>query len=134
MDSQTVVTKKTEEISAPNSAVTQQTVSTQVRPDQREFSIFKLSQVVWYILGLINIIIFLRFLFLLLAAGNAGFVRFIYDLSQIFVEPFLGIFPSARVETSYFEVASLVAIVVYTIFGFIINGFIELFSKRTEEM
>jgi hypothetical protein len=132
VDNQTTVTEKKTAYSTPETATTQQVVSTRVDGDPVEFSIVKTNQIIWYIIGLINVIIILRFILLLLGAGNSGFVSFIYSLSGIFVRPFFGIFGTTRLDKSIFEAASICAIFAYTVLGFVINGFIDLFSKKTQ--
>lgn len=132
MDTQTTVTKEETAFTTPTTDTVQQVTSTNVVGDKAEFSIFKTNQIIWYIIGVINILIFSRFLLLLLGAGSSGFVSFIYDISGIFVRPFFGIFGTTRIEKSVFEVASLCAIFAYTILGFLISQFITLFSKRTD--
>lgn len=74
------------------------------------------KRIVYYIGGVIIALIALRFLFLLLGANRgSGFVDFIYDLSGIFVAPFVGIFGEPTFGVSYVETSSIVAIVVYAL-------------------
>jgi hypothetical protein len=83
-------------------------------------------RVVYYIAGVIIALIALRFIFLLLGANRgSGFVDFIYNLSGIFVAPFVGIFGEPTFGVSYFETSSLVAIIVY---GLIAVGIGKLFT------
>lgn len=73
-------------------------------------------RVVYYIGGVIVALIALRFIFLLLGANrDSGFVDFIYNLSGIFVAPFVGIFGEPTFGVAYFETSSLVAIIVYAL-------------------
>jgi hypothetical protein len=83
-------------------------------------------RVVYYIGGVIIALIALRFIFLLLGANKgSGFVDFIYNVSGIFVAPFVGIFGEPTFGVSYFETSSLVAIIVY---GLITVGIGKLFT------
>ncbi len=87
--------------------------------------IYRGTQIVWYILSVIEVVIALRFILKLLAANpGAGFTDFIYDLSGFFVAPFLAVFQSARVEGSVFEWSSLLAMAVYWLIAW---GIIKLF-------
>lgn len=71
-------------------------------------------QVVWYILGVLEILLAFRFVLKLLAAnGDAGFTSFIYGITQPFLAPFVAVFRSPRVESSVFEWTTLLAMVVY---------------------
>lgn len=91
------------------------------------------QRIVWFIVGLISVIIALRFVLLLLGANqSAGFVEFIYGLSGIFVAPFIGIFGEPTYGTSVFEISSLLAIVVYLLIGWGLAKLFTLGSPRNE--
>ncbi len=88
------------------------------------------QRVVWYIVGFIIVLLVLRLVLQLLGAnaGN-GFVDFIYALSGVFAAPFFGMFsytPSYGV--SYFEVSTLVAILIYALVGW---GIAKLFTLNS---
>ena len=86
-------------------------------------------RVVYYIGGLIIALIGLRFIFLMLGANQgSGFVDFIYGVSAPFVAPFTGIFGEPTFGASYFESASLVAIIVYAL---VTIGIGKLFTLRS---
>jgi len=97
-----------------------------------DHTIAKSSQVFWYVAHLITILLGLRFIFLLLGANMTGIVRAIYDLSSIFVAPFRGIFPAARMGESFFDSAALLAIVMYYLLAFLITKAFTLFSHSTD--
>lgn len=85
-----------------------------------------LQRVVWFIAGLISVIIALRFVLLLLGANRgAGFTDFVYSLSAPFVAPFVGIFGEPAYGTSVFEVSSLLAIAIYLLVAW---GIAKLFT------
>lgn len=86
--------------------------------------LFRGTQIIWYILLIIEAILLLRFLFKLLAANpNAGFTDFVYAISAIFVAPFQAVFPNAAVQGSVFEWTTLLAMLIYY---FIALGLIKL--------
>ena len=75
------------------------------------------QRVIWYLAGVILVLLALRFVLLLLGANDTnGFVSFIYTVSGLFAAPFYGIF---SYEPSYgksvFEVSTLVAMAVYAL-------------------
>lgn len=77
-------------------------------------SLFKGTQIVWYILGLIEMLLLFRFVLKLLGANpDAGFTSFIYNVTYIFAAPFLNVFRLTYVEGSIFEWTSLLAMLVY---------------------
>ncbi|MES2623197.1 MAG: YggT family protein [Patescibacteria group bacterium] len=88
--------------------------------------LYRGTQIVWYILGIIEILLAFRFVLKLLGANaGAGFTSFIYNITYVFASPFLTVFRSTRViEGSVFEWTTLLAMVVYWIIAF---GIIKLF-------
>ena len=88
--------------------------------------LYRGTQVVWYILGVIEVLLAFRFVLKLLAANpNAGFSQFIYGLSYVFSAPFLAVFHRTQVVTgSYFEWSTLLAMAVYWI---VAMGIIKIF-------
>ncbi len=105
--------------------------------EQKLGSLERTKQIVWFIIGLIIALIALRFVLLAFGANpNNAFASFIINLSGIFVTPFLGIFGAEPAAGgSYFESASLVAMAVYLLLGWIINRVLELvMAPRTPPM
>ncbi len=128
MDSETV--EKVTVTQTPTATVQTQTVKT--RGTVSDFFVSKTNQVIFTFVGIIALLLLLRIVFLLLGANQVGIVDFILSITQIFVAPFIGIFPSPSSGASYFEVASVVAIVIYAIFGTILGVIIDLFSTKAE--
>ena len=81
---------------------------------------------VWYILGLVEILLAFRFIFKFLGANpGAGFSSFIYGITYVFANPFLSVFRNSVVTTgSIFEWTTLLAMIVYWIIAL---GIIKLF-------
>jgi|SRR3989344_5388768 len=87
--------------------------------------LYRGTQVVWYILGILEVLLAFRFVLKLLAANpNAGFTSFIYDVSNVFASPFLNVFKISRVEGSVFEWTSLLAMLVYWLIAW---GIVKMF-------
>jgi hypothetical protein len=74
---------------------------------------------IYFVLGVVEVILGLSFLFRLLAASeSSGFVRFLYDLTYPLAHPFAGIFTDPTLGTSsVFEVSTLVAMLMYALLG-----------------
>jgi hypothetical protein len=76
--------------------------------------LFRGTQIVWYILGIIEALLMFRFVLKLLAANpSAGFSHFIYSVTYVFAAPFLSVFRSPRVSGSILEWTTLLAMLVY---------------------
>lgn len=76
--------------------------------------LYRGTQIVWYVAGLLEAILAFRFVLKLLGANPAaGFSAFIYGITQPFAAPFLSVFKITRVEGSVFEWTTLLAMIVY---------------------
>lgn len=75
------------------------------------------ERVVWYIAGVLLVLLAFRFVLTLLGANQAnGFANFIYSTSHPFVAPFFGLFGyNLSYGVSRFETFTLVAIAVYAL-------------------
>ena len=90
-----------------------------------------LSRVVWYVFGLIDVIIAIRFLLKLFGANaGAGFVQMVYGVSGVFMAPFNAIFNATVVSRATFEWSALVAIAIYTLIAWGIVVLIRAVSPR----
>ena len=86
-------------------------------------------QIIWWVVGLIDVLIAIRFLLKLFGANPAPFVRFMYDLTWPLVAPFHGIFNTAQEGRSILEPESLVAMAIYALIGWGIVSLIRLMSR-----
>jgi uncharacterized protein YggT (Ycf19 family) len=87
---------------------------------------------IWYIVGIIDLVLALRLLFHLFGARSSGFTDFLYSITGPFVAPFRGIFASPNVGGSYFDTAALIAIVIYILLGWVISGLINLITRPSD--
>lgn len=75
-----------------------------------------ITHVIYYILGVLEVIMLLRFLFRLLDANPSNsFVSFLYSLSYVFVAPFEGIFTDPHVGRVVLEITTLIAMLIYAL-------------------
>ncbi|NLK68850.1 MAG: YggT family protein [Clostridiaceae bacterium] len=80
----------------------------------------KAKNVIYYILGLLEVLLGLRFLFMLLGANpRSGFTSFIYAITGIFIAPFSGIFSpfstTGLASRSVLDPATLIAMAIYAL-------------------
>lgn len=76
--------------------------------------LYRGTQVVWYILSVVEGLLLIRFILKLLQANpDAFFTSLIYSLSYIFTAPFAAVFQNMVVEQSVFEWTTLLAMLVY---------------------
>ena len=82
-------------------------------------------QVVWYILGVIEVLLAFRFALKLFGANPAaGFSAFIYGVSYVFATPFLNVFGITRAVGATVEWTTLLAMFVYWV---IAMGIVKMF-------
>jgi hypothetical protein len=90
-------------------------------------------RVIVLLFGLIQVLIGLRILLLLLDAREANaLVRFILDLSQVFVVPFEGILrtDALRASGSILDITAIVAFVGWTILELIVLWVVNVFRRE----
>ncbi len=81
---------------------------------------FTARRVVYYILGILEVLFAFRLVFKLLGANpNSGFVSFIYSITQVFLVPFNAIFRSATTQgieaKAVLEPSTIIAMIVYAV-------------------
>ncbi|HYE84268.1 MAG TPA: YggT family protein [Clostridia bacterium] len=90
---------------------------------------------IYYILGIIEVLLGFRFVFKLLGANpQNGFVAFLYSISGIFAAPFSGIFDpfvtSGLAAKSVLEPAVIIGMAVYAVAAWALVGLIKLKVTR----
>ncbi len=99
---------------------------------------FTAKRVVYYILGVLEVLFAFRLVFKLLGANpSSGFVSFIYSISQVFLTPFTAIFRSAvtqGIETkAVLEPSTIIAMIVYALIAWGIVKLIIILRERNED-
>ena len=85
-----------------------------VASSHREDGAVVAQRIIWYIAGFIVTFLALRVVLLMLGANQGNFfVDLVYAVGGFFAAPFAGIFAAPTYGESFFDTASLVAIVVY---------------------
>jgi hypothetical protein len=81
---------------------------------QRRFQVGKSIDLCWYALGVLEVVLAVRFFFELTAASSAaGIVKFILAISQPFTWPFNGIYAVPRDGNNILDPNILIAMIVY---------------------
>src|SRR5690348_18463076 len=93
---------------------------------QRVTPLYRVTQVIWYVLYFIETVLAFRFVLRLLGANPAaGFTNFIYTISSPFYNPFANVIRGIHVSGSVIDWNILLAMVVYWIIAWAI---ISLFA------
>lgn len=87
--------------------------------------LYRGTQIVWYLVGLIEVLLLFRFLLKLFGANaTAGFTNFMYTVTAPLTMPFTSVFGTGKLEGSLFEWTTLLAMLVYFLIGW---GITKLF-------
>ncbi len=79
---------------------------------------FKATQIIWLVLGILEVVLGLRFLFKLIGVNEANtFATFLYNLTGIFVAPFASLTGAPAAGGMVFEISTLLAMIVYALVG-----------------
>ncbi len=78
-----------------------------------------MAGIIYFLLGVLEVILGLRFVFRLLGANQGNsFTLALYDFSHLFVGPFHGIFTDQAIgTTSVFELSTLISMLIYALIG-----------------
>jgi hypothetical protein len=87
--------------------------------------LYRGTQIVWYIIGLIEIMLAFRFILKLMGANaTATFTEAVYTLSHPLVTPFGTVFNTTNISNTTFEWTTLLAMFVYLIISY---GIVKIF-------
>ncbi len=91
---------------------------------EKKKTIFRFNQVIWYILGVIEVLLAFRVALKALGANLlVGFTSFIYSLTTPFAAPFSGILGVSVAGNSIIEWSTIIAAIVYLVVAW---GFVYL--------
>lgn len=91
---------------------------------EKKKTIFRFNQIIWYILGFIEVLLVFRIILKALGANPyVGFTNLIYSITTPLVAPFSGILRVYASGSSVFEWSAIIAVIVYLCIAW---GFIHL--------
>ncbi len=100
--------------------------------EKQEYGMNLAARIISFVGGVILALLAVRFLLILLGANPAnGFANFIYSVSHPLVSPFFGLFNYEQtLGTKHFEIATLVAMLVYGLVMALLIRLVTLGSRR----
>ncbi len=122
----------------PSKQIVRSTVKASTPTEEEHFSekktIFRFYQTVWYILGILEILLTFRFVLKLIGANPFnGFSSFVYALSDPFVNPFFGIVSVNARSGNVIEWPTLIGMAVYVVIAYILVEFLQLVKPVSKE-
>ena len=92
---------------------------------------FKATQLVWLLLGILEVLLALRIFLKLIAANPASPVAaWIYAFTGIFLVPFAGLTPTPSADGMVLEISTFFAMVIYGLIGWAVERVIWLVFYR----
>jgi uncharacterized protein YggT (Ycf19 family) len=89
--------------------------------ENRRMAAYRLTQLIYWIFGLIEALILIRFVLKALGANpSAGFAQFIYGITAPLVAPFINLFGNPQTQGSVLELNSIVALIVYALVAYLL--------------
>lgn len=106
-----------------------------VRPSTASLAVTYSIRTILYILGVIEVLLAIRFVFILFAANSsADFSGLIYGVTGPLVTPFEGVFGNPGADAHAFDSASVLAGIVYALAAWGIVSLLTLYRRRRTEI
>jgi len=106
--------------------------TTQKEPErERRILTFKVTQLVWLLLGILEALLALRFGLKLIGANPASpFAVLIYGFTDLFLFPFAGLTGTPAAGGMVLEISTLIAMVVYALIGWAVERILWVIFYR----
>jgi uncharacterized protein YggT (Ycf19 family) len=92
---------------------------------------FKATQLIWLLLGILEAVLALRFVFKLIGVNAANpFASFLYGLTNFFVAPFASLTGAPAAGGMVFEFSTLIAMLVYALVAWAIERLVYVIFYR----
>lgn len=109
-----------------------------IEPPQERYetkkAIFRTYQIIWYIVGVIETLLFFRIVLKAFGADpSSGFVYFVYAVSEPLAAPFTGLFRVASEGQNVFELGTFIGCFVYFVVAFGLIQLLQLIKPTTPE-
>ncbi len=99
---------------------------------QRRHTLARVAQLIWLATNTLEAFIGVRVLLKLIAANpDAGFARFIYGITSVFLVPFSGLTATPSAGGAALELSSIIAMIVYALLAAgIVRAIWIIFDRR----
>ena len=98
---------------------------------ERRIGVFQITRIMWTFLGILEILLGLRFLLKLIGANPvSGFAWFIYGITGLFVMPFTDLVSNWFNGETILEVTTLIAMAIYALFFWGMVRLIRIVADR----
>lgn len=105
-------------------------ITEKVPGEDREVATFKVTSLIWLLVGILEAALGIRFVFKLIGVNVNSFARFLYSVTGVFTKPFESLLGAPSVGNNVFEVTTLIAMVIYALIGWAIERIVWLIFYR----
>lgn len=100
--------------------------------ENRRLAAYRLTQLVYWVFGLVEGLIAIRLILKALGANPAaGFAQFIYGITAPLVEPFMNLFGNPTYQNSVLKLSSIVGLVVYALLAWLLARLVWIVVGET---
>jgi len=102
---------------------------------EKKKTIFRTYQIIWYVIGVIEVLLVFRVLLKILGANvSSPFVSLVYVITDPLALPFSGIFGiTYALNGAYFEWSTLVGMIVYVLIAYGLVQLIQIVKPTTPQ-
>jgi hypothetical protein len=106
--------------------------TTQKEPErERQIFTFKATQLIWLFLGILEVLLALRFALKLIAANpDSPIAVFIYGFTGLFLLPFAGLTATPAVGGMVLEISTMIAMAIYALLAWAVERVVWLIFYR----
>jgi len=98
---------------------------------EQRVATFKVTQLIWLMIGLLEAAIALRVVFKLIAVNAANpFAAFLYSVTDLFVAPFASLIGAPAAGGMVLEVSSIIAMIVYLLIAWALERIVYVLFYR----
>lgn len=103
----------------------------QVAGQEGRIATFKATQLIWLLIGILEVLLALRFVFKLIGVNAANtFATFLYGLTNLFTFPFASLTGAPAAGGMVFEFSTLIAMAVYALVGWALAQIVNVVFYR----
>ena len=98
---------------------------------EQRIATFKVTQLIWLLLGILEAVIALRVVFKLIGVNAANpFAAFLYNVTNLFVAPFASLTGAPAAGGSVLEISSIIAMIVYLLIAWALERIVYVLFYR----
>ena len=98
---------------------------------EQRVATFKVTQLIWLMIGLLEAAIALRVVFKLIAVNAANpFAAFLYSVTDLFVAPFASLIGAPAAGGMVLEISSIIAMIVYFLIAWALERIVYVLFYR----